>query len=68
MTTYKEFLRIQEQWLDPTERYFADDEGDSDEAPMCEHCQAQGAEEHNSGCPNGDAISIITHHHEKENN
>lgn len=30
-----------------------------DETPVCEHCDAQGTEEHNGGCPNGDELFVV---------
>ena len=62
MTTYQEFLRIQEQWLDPDRGCWAvNDEMDvyEDDTPICEHCKAQGTEEHNGGCPNGDELFVV---------
>lgn len=57
----KTWLRAQEQYLDP-DRYdgWADDELDVyDDEPLCEHCKAQGSEEHNGGCPNGDELFVV---------
>lgn len=60
MDTYKQFLRAQEDWLDPDRHNWSvDDEYDVyDDEPLCEHCQAQGTEEHNGGCPNGDELFV----------
>ena len=30
-----------------------------DDEPLCEHCQAQGTEEHNGGCPNSDSLFVV---------
>lgn len=51
----KQFLRAQEQWLDPDLHYWsAGDEVEVEEPPTCDYCPAEGGEEHNGGCPNSD--------------
>lgn len=57
----KTWLRAQEQYLDPDfHNWTVDDEMDVyDDEPLCEHCQAQGSEEHNGGCPNSDSLFVV---------
>lgn len=54
-----DFLRAEADWLDP-DLYdgWVPEEADVEDAPICEHCQAQGAEEHNGGCPNDEPHPI----------
>ena len=56
METNKQFLKAQEQWLDPDFHHWAvNDEMDVYEgAPQCGFCPAEGGEEHDGGCPNSD--------------
>lgn len=64
----RSWIRAHEDYLDP-DRFFnyADDEGRTeyeydvyeDDTPICEHCKAQGTEEHNGGCPNEEVLFTV---------
>lgn len=48
---WRDFLRAQEQWLDPDRQWPSwSEDVFEDEPPMCPSCRAIGTEEHDSGC------------------